>query len=155
MPQQYSQLKAFSAVTKAALRSIAKSPSAVVFTIAFPLVFILVFGFLGDGGGYNIKIGITQAADKANPIYFGLSQIEMIKIQAGKTDAELKEQLQKGNISALIDIQKTKAAPQYKVFMQVNAADQAKAAQLKSIMQKIVLSSDQIAAAREASLLSV
>lgn len=155
MPKSYSQLKAFVAVTKAALRSISKSPSAVVFTIAFPLVFILVFGFLGDGGGYNIKVGIMQNADKANPIYFGLSQIEMVKIQAGKTDAELKEQLQKGNISALIDIQKTNAEPRFKVFMQVNAADQAKAAQLKSIMQKIVLSSDQVAAAREASLLSV
>lgn len=155
MSQSYSQFKAFGAVTKAALRSIAKSPSSVVFTIAFPLVFILVFGFLGSGGSYNIKIGIRQHADKGNPVYMGLQQAGMVKIVDGSSDIELQEQLQKGNISALVDIQKNDGEPRYKVFMQVNAADQAKAAQLKAIMEKIVLSSDQVAHARETSLLSV
>jgi ABC-2 type transport system permease protein len=154
MAQSYSQLKAFFAVTKAALRSIAKSPSAVVFTIAFPLVFILVFGFLGGSGSYNIKIGIAENANKLNPIYIGLTQIDMIKIQPG-SDKDLDVQLKKGNLSVLVNITKTDAGPHYKVMMQVNAADQAKAAQLKAIIEKIVLSSDQVAAARVASLLSV
>lgn len=155
MSQSYSQFKAFAAVTKAALRSIAKSPSSVVFTIAFPLVFILVFGFLGGSGSYNIKIGIRENADKLNPVYLGLQQTSIVKIAEKSSDSELQEQLQKGNISALIDIQKSNADPKYKVLMQVNAADQAKAAQLKAIIEKIVLSSDQVANARAASLLSV
>lgn len=155
MSQSYSQVKAFAAVTKAALRSIAKSPSSVVFTIAFPLVFILVFGFLGDSGSYNIKIGIRHNADKLNPVYIGLQQAGIVKIVEQNSDSELQEQLQKGNLSALIDIQKSTGEPRYKVFMQVNAADQAKAAQLKAIIEKIVLSSDQVANTRAASLLSV
>ena len=42
--QKYSQTKAMLAIAKASLRSIMRSPSAVVFTLAFPLIFILVFG---------------------------------------------------------------------------------------------------------------
>ena len=42
----YSQLKAMLAITKASLRSTFRSPSAVIFSIAFPLIFILVFGII-------------------------------------------------------------------------------------------------------------
>jgi len=38
----YSQLRAMWAITKASLRSILRSPSAVVFSFAFPFIFILV-----------------------------------------------------------------------------------------------------------------
>ncbi len=38
------------ALTKASLKAIFRSPSAVIFSFAFPLIFILVFGFLGGGG---------------------------------------------------------------------------------------------------------
>ncbi len=51
----YSQIKAMLAITRASLRSILRSPSAVIFSIAFPLIFILVFGFLSSGGNFNIK----------------------------------------------------------------------------------------------------
>lgn len=155
MSQSYSQLKAFTAVTKAALRSIAKSPSSVVFTIAFPLVFILVFGFLGDGGSYHINIGFTKGSDTLNPVYMGLQQVNMVHVQTEGKDATLEQQLQKGNLSAIVDIKKNAGEPLYKVFMQVNAADQAKAAQLKAIMEKMVLATDEVAAGRAASLMSV
>lgn len=154
MTQPYSQLKAFMAVTKAALRSIAKSPSSVVFTIAFPLVFILVFGFLGNGGAYNIKVGMSPGTDSLNPVYQGLKQSGLVNIMMSESISE-QQQLQKGNISAIIDIRKQSGEPLYKVFMQVNAAEQAKAAQLKAMMEKIVLSQDPVAAARSASLLSI
>lgn len=50
MPKPYSQLTAMLSITKASFRSILRSPSAVVFSIAFPLIFILVFGFIKVGG---------------------------------------------------------------------------------------------------------
>lgn len=46
MSRPYSQITAMFSITKASFRSILRSPSAVVFSIAFPLVFILVFGFI-------------------------------------------------------------------------------------------------------------
>lgn len=155
MPQQYNQFKALMAITKAALRSIAKSPSAVVFTIAFPLVFILVFGFLGGGSNFNIKIGIAPGSDTLNPVYMALKNIDAIKIAGAKDGQQLQELLQKGKISALVNILQNTGEPKYKVLLQVNAADQDKAIQLRSIIEKVVLSQDQIAAARTASLLDI
>lgn len=154
MPQSYSQFKAFAAVTKAALRSIAKSPSSVVFTIAFPLVFILVFGFLGSGGNYSIKVGFAPGTDTLNPVYMGLKHASIVKITTGD-EKQLQEQLQKGNISALIHIHESQEAPRYKVFMEVNTTDRDKARQLQSVMESIVLLRDPEANARLESMLDI
>ena len=48
--QQYSQVRAMLAIARASFRSIIKNPSAVIFSILFPLIFIVVFGFIGGGG---------------------------------------------------------------------------------------------------------
>jgi len=50
-PKPYSNTKATLAIAKASFRSILRSPSAVVFTLAFPLIFIIVFANIGGGGG--------------------------------------------------------------------------------------------------------
>ncbi|HYH15632.1 MAG TPA: ABC transporter permease, partial [Flavisolibacter sp.] len=155
MPQSYSQFKAFAAITKAALRSIAKSPSSVVFTIAFPLVFILVFGFLGSGSNYSINIGIAPGSDTLNPVYLGLKQVDIIKMAETEDAGTLQQQLQKGTISALVHIQDTKGIPRYNVSMQVNAADQDKAKQLQSVIERILLSQDRAATARLQEMLSI
>ena len=45
MEKKYNQFAAMVALTKAALKAIFRSPSAVVFSLVFPFIFILVFGF--------------------------------------------------------------------------------------------------------------
>ena len=50
MSQPYSQFRAMLAISRASLSAILRSPSAVIFSLGFPLVFILVFGFIGGGG---------------------------------------------------------------------------------------------------------
>jgi ABC-2 type transport system permease protein len=47
---KYSNTRATLAIAKASFRSILRSPSAVVFSLAFPLIFILVFANIGGGG---------------------------------------------------------------------------------------------------------
>jgi len=63
--KQYSQLRAMLAITKGSLKAIFRSPSAVVFSFIFPLVFILVFGFIG-GGGITVRIALANLADTSN-----------------------------------------------------------------------------------------
>lgn len=155
MASNYSQFQAFAAVTKAALRSIMKSPSSVVFTIAFPLIFIVVFGFIGGGSKYNIKVGVASDSDTTNPVYYGLQQTEMIKIAPPESAEKQQEDLLKGRISVLLHIKRTEGRPLYKVLMEVNAADQDKGFQLKGIMEKMILSTDELVAARQDALISV
>ncbi|MGH2563113.1 MAG: ABC transporter permease, partial [Ginsengibacter sp.] len=69
----YNQFRAMLAITKASLRAIFRSPSAVIFGFAFPLIFILVFGFIGDNGGaQTYTVAIDENADTANALYKGL-----------------------------------------------------------------------------------
>lgn len=106
MQQGYSQLRAMVAITKGSLRAIFRSPSSVVFSIAFPLIFILVFGFIGSGGKINVNIAFDENSDTVNPVYLGLKNIPGIKVSA-KTGIALQEDLEKGRITALVHIAKS------------------------------------------------
>jgi ABC-2 type transport system permease protein len=107
MPAMYSQIRAMLAITKGSLKAILRSPSAVVFSIAFPLIFILVFGFIGGGNGKtSVKIAMDQGSDTSSSIYAALSQINSIKIVKGD-EAFLLQELEKGRITAKVLIAKT------------------------------------------------
>ncbi len=102
----YSQIKAMLAITKASLKSTFRSPSAVIFSIAFPLIFILVFGFLSSGGNINVNVAIDTKSDTNNLVYAAIKQIPGLKFVQGDT-AKINGELSKGRITALIHIQKS------------------------------------------------
>ncbi len=106
MKGTYSQSRAMFAITKASLRAVFRSPSAVVFSIAFPLIFILVFGFVGSGGRVSVTVAFDPQTDTANPIYTVIKSIAGIKVSP-KTGDALREDLEKGRITAVIKIQKS------------------------------------------------
>lgn len=106
MSAQYSQFKAMFAITRASLKAVFRSPSAVIFSIAFPLIFILVFGFVGGGGKVSLSIAFAQQTDTLNPIYPTLKKIPGIRI-IEKSSQELKEDLEKGRLTAIVNIQKS------------------------------------------------
>ena len=104
---KYSQLQAMLAITKASLRSITRSPSAVVFSFVFPFIFIIVFGFIGGGSGmqaYNVVM--AKDADTSNVLYAALKNISVLKFKQFETDEDLKKAQQKGKIAGVIDIKK-------------------------------------------------
>ena len=102
---QYNQFKAMLAITKGSLRSIFRSPSAVVFSIVFPMIFILVFGFIGGDGGISLDVALNKNADTANPVYQVLKKISSLNFIT-EPDSLLKSDLEKGNITAVVNIKK-------------------------------------------------
>ena len=108
---KYSQLRACLAITKASLRAITRSPSAVIFSFVFPFIFILVFGFIGNSGGrQSFKIVMDKNADTANGFFNALKNTPGVKIIHFNTDAELRSAQQKGNIAGIVNITKTGSA---------------------------------------------
>src|ERR1051325_8490200 len=105
MPQGYSQMRAMLAITKASLRSIFRSPSAVVFSFAFPLIFILVFGFVGGGGRISLRISLDNSSDTLNPVFRALKEVNGITI-IKEEDKQIIEDLEKGRITAIIKFRK-------------------------------------------------
>jgi ABC-2 type transport system permease protein len=134
----YNNTKATLALAKASFRSIMRSPSAVVFTLAFPLIFILVFGFIGNGG-VKVKLAIAPASDLQNPIIKALENIPVISVVKDKDVAEVKSGLEKGNIDALINVQKNQAGtPAYIANVQYTSASIDKGSILKSILNNLL-----------------
>ena len=103
--QQYSQLRAMLAITKGSLKSIFRSPSAVVFSFVFPFVFILVFGFIGDNGGVAVyKIALDKNCDTTNALYDSIKTTNRIKIVRFNNERELHEDFVKGKITGVFNI---------------------------------------------------
>lgn len=106
MSQQYSQIKAMLAITRASMKAIFRSPSAVAFSFAFPLVFILVFGFIGSGGGVNLKLAFDSHTDTSSALYKAIAGVPGLKI-IRKDSLDLREDLQKGRITAVLRLDKS------------------------------------------------
>src|SRR5688572_20653957 len=106
--QQYSQVKAMLAITKASLRAIFRSPSAVIFSFAFPFIFILVFGFIGGNNGVPVfKIALAANCDTTNLLFDSLKASNRIRIVRFNSAEELRSNLVKGKITGILTIRRT------------------------------------------------
>ncbi len=94
------------AITRASLIAIVRSPSAVIFSIFFPLIFILVFGFLGNSSGPSFKIVLDKNSDTSNILLDSIRHYRNIKFVTEKTDEELRSDLVKGRITGILSIEK-------------------------------------------------
>jgi len=144
MTQKYSQAKALLAVAKASFKAMLRSPSAVVFTLAFPLIFILVFGFIG-GNGLSVKIGLDAASDLKNPVYQALSQVESIHFVTGESAGDMMDDLKKGRITAILKISPDNgqdANPHYNVQVYSSTASADKMPIFQSMLRDVISSLD-------------
>ncbi|MES2830257.1 MAG: ABC transporter permease [Bacteroidota bacterium] len=138
MNKSYSNTNATLALAKASFRSIMRSPSAVVFTLAFPLIFILVFGFLGSGG-VRIDLAVSPQSDLQNPVIKALEKISVVNLIKNKEVSEINTALEKGNYDALINVQKNAAGkPAYLVNVQYTSASMDKGSILKSVLNNLL-----------------
>jgi ABC-2 type transport system permease protein len=106
----YSNFRATMAVAKASFRSIMRSPSAVVFSLAFPLIFIVVFANIGNRA-ITTDVGVAKTADTANDFYRGLKSHQVANLITNQSTAEMEKNLSKGDLAAIIDIKKSTTPP--------------------------------------------
>lgn len=142
MAPSYSQAKAFIAIMKAALRSILKSPSAVVFTIAFPLVFIFVFGFLGQKDTAFLKVGRLPVTDTTSLVYQGLSRSSGALWLPFERKGAADTALMKGEVDVLLGLEKAPAGEGYQVLAFARASDKDKADLLKALVEREIMLQD-------------
>ena len=111
--QNYSQGKAFLAIVKASFQSIFSNPSALFFSLLFPIIFIFIFGSFGGGGGIHYNIAIAETSDINNEVYDSIKANKLLTIVsfkniAGSIDTLARRKaLEKDKISAIVEIKKT------------------------------------------------
>lgn len=103
--KSYSQVKAMLAITRASLRSIFRNPSTVAFSFAFPLFFIIVFGFIG-GGKVSVKVGVAPGSDTTSQIYKMVSSRPEVHL-VHEPLAAMRDELEKGKLDGILDFHKS------------------------------------------------
>jgi len=137
----YSNFKATLAIARASFRSILRSPSAVVFTLLFPLIFILVFGFIG-GSTLTVDVGVAKTSDTHNPLFDSLKKISVLNFIQDQSTADMNSNLLKGHIDAIMNIEKHRTAPYFTVNVQYTKASQEKGRILQSLLQTMFYKMD-------------
>jgi ABC-2 type transport system permease protein len=103
--KSYSQLRAMLAITRASLQSIFRNPSTVAFSFAFPLFFIIVFGFVGNRN-IKVSVGIVPGSDTTSQIYAMMNSRPEVKLVTSETKEQMIEELEKGKLDGVLAIQK-------------------------------------------------
>ncbi len=136
---KYSQIRAMLAITKASLRAIFRSPSAVIFSFVFPLIFIVVFGFIGNSNSVPVyKIVIDKNSDTANALYHSIKNSNRIRIVTFANEQELHTNLIKGRIAVVLKITKNpEKNPAYFYTIKSTNASNDKWPQLLPVLESI------------------
>jgi ABC-2 type transport system permease protein len=138
---KYSQTRAMLAITKGSLRSILRSPSAVVFSFVFPFIFIIVFGFIGNNGGMQaFNVVIAKGADTSNILYTAIKNVPVLKFKTFDTDEKLKKEQQKGRVAGIINIIKNTdtSLPAFTVKMSTTNASDDQWPQVRDIITSVI-----------------
>jgi ABC-2 type transport system permease protein len=143
---QYSQLKAMLAVTKASLVATFRSPQSIFFSLFFPIVLIWIFGSLagGSGGIAAVNVAFEKNIDSASVLYLQMANHPLLKF-ADPSKKDIEEELSKGRIAAVIDIEKadTGASP-YIIRLRTSSASQREYGMLQSVISNIIHSVDEM-----------
>lgn len=125
------------AITRASLRAIVRSPSAIIFSFAFPLIFILVFGFIGGGSRVSLKMSVDKNSDTSNPVYAALKTVSAVTF-VNESPEETREELEKGRLTAVLNIQKGTAVPYVINIKSSESVNPQNLAVLQSILNAII-----------------
>ena len=135
------QLRASLALAKASLTATLRSPTSVVFSLLFPVIFIVVFGSMVDNTVVQLKIALAPDCDISNIMYKAITQMKNVTIDSNLSLAGINEALQKGRLTAMINIKKDSRnlpLPRFNVLITFGKSSAAAAALLKTEISNVI-----------------
>lgn len=133
----YHHAKATWALTKANFKSILRSPSAVIFTIVFPIIFILAFQLM-SGGKIVVDVGVLPETNMKNELVRALQENPIFKVEV-LSSAAIETRLQKGSLDATLSIKENATGiPKYDVHIQHSVSGRDKVQILHSYLLEVM-----------------
>lgn len=106
MGKPYSQRKALWAITRASFKAIFSQPTAIVFSLAFPIIFILIFGAFGKDGITSYRVAVDELSDTSNSFIEGLRRDPVIRVVDYTDTAKREKELQEGALTGVLTIKR-------------------------------------------------
>lgn len=126
MSRTYSQSRALWAITRASFKAIFSQPMSVIFSLLFPIIFILIFGAFGNGGPGRQSLAVAPGSDTVNALFDSIRNSPLLRIVDYPDTAKMNEAVEKGKLTAILDIRKQpqadSTAPQYRVLVHSSSA---------------------------------
>jgi ABC-2 type transport system permease protein len=125
MSKPYSQSKALWAITRASFKAIFAQPTAIVFSLLFPIIFILIFGAFGGGSGVSYRIAFEPGSDTSNAFATAIKTNPVMRVVKYKDTAELRADFNKGQLTAVLDVRQvndTSGQPRFEVKIRSTSA---------------------------------
>ena len=97
------QCQAFLGLLKASLISTCRNPSSLVFGFLFPLVFILVFGVMGEHPT-KLNVGVISPGPTGNAVMHALGESKAIRLLTLLPVTKMRAELKAGRIAALVSV---------------------------------------------------
>jgi len=141
MSKRYSQLQASLTVAKASLLAMLRSPTSIVFSLLFPITFIIVFGAIVDTNAVTIKIAFTPDSDTTGALYKAITRVKVLKPVTYSSQNQMYDALNKANITAILDIKpdsKIPFIPHYHVQLITSNSSLYKAPMLRSVIDGLI-----------------
>jgi len=117
------QLKAIFIISKYSLLAMLRSPTSIVFSLLFPIIFITVFGSIDPGKPPIMKLAVAPGCDTSNVIYSAIEKINTINLVKGSAAEEQSDNLQRGRITAILNIKSIASPtklPHYTISLRVS-----------------------------------
>src|SRR5581483_12381076 len=96
------QFRAYLAITWYSFRAQTRNAATFFFGFLFPIVFIGVFGLIGNSAA-KVTVGIPNSVDKTNPIIQAVEKASFVKVNTDTQD-NLEKQLKTGKIGGIITV---------------------------------------------------
>jgi len=98
------QLKAALTLSRYSLIATLRSPTSVVFSLLFPIIFIVVFGSMVGDQTPSMRMALAPGCDTTNLLFKAIRDIPSVTLQTGLKPSEQSDALKKGRITAILNI---------------------------------------------------
>jgi ABC-2 type transport system permease protein len=135
------QIRAAIALSKYSLLATLRSPTSVVFSLLFPIIFIVVFGSINPGKAPVSKLAIAAGSDTANMVFTAIKSVPGVKLVKSYNPSAQAEDLSKGRIAAILTIDNDglpNAGPHYRVTLETSGATGDNAGLLSTLLNQAI-----------------
>lgn len=131
------QIHAFFVMMKYFFLAQTRNPATFAFGFLFPVVFISIFGLIGNST-QTLTIGLPSNSDRTNPIIKTLTQQKFVTTQVA-SESQLEANMKQGKLSGIVSVKQTSAQPsKYQVSVITSIANPSEAAGVTSLLNGIV-----------------
>jgi ABC-2 type transport system permease protein len=135
------QLRSAFIISRFSLLAMLRSPTSIVFSLLFPIIFIVVFGSIIGDQTPVMKIAIASGSDTSNIVFKAIKAIPALSLQNGLSREKQADELNKGSFTGIIDISaddNNTKMPHYTIHLQAAGSSGQKIGVLKTMLNEAI-----------------